>query len=87
MQVAAMTSSSTSRRAEEKLNPSRIRLARERRGMSKVALSPVLGVTKRILQTYETDGAPLSRSGDLAEALDVAPEFFMRRELAAISVG
>lgn len=55
--------------------------------MSKVALSPVLGVTKRILQTYETDGAPLSRSGDLAEALDVAPEFFMRRELAAISVG
>lgn len=86
MQVEAMTSSSTSRRAEEKLNPSRIRLARERRGMSKVMLSSVLGVTTRVLQTYETNGAPLSRANDLAEALHVAPEFFARPEIHAISV-
>jgi Zn-dependent peptidase ImmA (M78 family) len=54
--------------------------------MSKVALSSVLGVTTRLLQTYETDGAPLSRAGELAIALHVAPEFFTRSELAAISI-
>lgn len=54
--------------------------------MSKVALSSVLGVTTRILQTYETDGAPLSRAGDLAGALHVAPEFFARPELTSVSV-
>jgi Zn-dependent peptidase ImmA (M78 family)/DNA-binding XRE family transcriptional regulator len=86
MQVAAMTSTSTSPRAEHRLTPSRIRLARERRGLSKVALASALGVTTRILQTYETDGAPLSRAGDLAAALRVAPEFFTLPEPRSISV-
>lgn len=53
--------------------------------MSKVALSTVLGVTTRVLQTYESDGAPLSRADDLAAALQVAPGFFERPELNAIS--
>src|SRR5699024_7319096 len=44
-----------------------------------------LGVTTRILQKYETDGAPLSRADDLAEALQVAPKFFTRPALSTIS--
>ncbi len=54
--------------------------------MSKVALSSKLCVTTRILQTYETEGAPRSRAGDLADALGVAPEFFVRPERHAIGV-
>lgn len=54
--------------------------------MSKTALSSVLGVTTRNLQTYETDGAPPSRAGDLARVLCVAPEFFSRPDLTAIGV-
>lgn len=79
-----MTSSSTSQRAEPRLNPSRIRLARERQGISKTALSAILGVTTRNLQTYETNGAPASRAQDLARVLHVAPEFFSRPDLAAV---
>lgn len=81
-----MTSTSTSQPAEGRLAPSRIRLARERRGMSKVTLSAQLGVTTRALQTYETDGAPRSRAHDLASALGVSPQFFDRPERQAISV-
>lgn len=80
-----MMSNSTSRHAEGKLNPSRIRLARERRGMSKVALASQLGVTTRVLQTYENDGAPQSRADDLARVLGVSPGFFTLPELDAIS--
>ena len=54
--------------------------------MSKVTLSSVLGVTTRVLQTYETDGAPRARAGELAGALRVAPEFFARPDIRAISV-
>ena len=39
-----------------------------------------------MLQTYETDGAPLSRADDLAHALGVDPRFFTRPELHAISM-
>lgn len=81
-----MTSTSTSPPAERRLRPSRIRLARERRGLSKVALAAELGITTRLLQTYENDGAPPSRSGDLATALGVAPQFFTRPEPTSITV-
>lgn len=86
MQAAAMTSTSTSQPADQRLSPSRIRLARERRGMSKVSLSKQLGVTTRVLQTYESDGAPLGRVVPLARALGVNPGFLTRSERAAISV-
>ncbi|MCL2848958.1 MAG: ImmA/IrrE family metallo-endopeptidase [Micrococcales bacterium] len=81
-----MTSSSTSQRAEQRLNPARIRLARERRGMSKVALASRLAVTTRILHRYETEGAPVARADDLAVALAVDPAFFSRPEPTAICV-
>jgi Zn-dependent peptidase ImmA (M78 family) len=81
-----MTSTSTSRPADGRLSPSRIRLARERRGLSKVTLSSRLGLTTRALQTYETDGAPSSRAVDLARALGVEAGFFTRPERPAISV-
>jgi Zn-dependent peptidase ImmA (M78 family) len=81
-----MTSTSISQLAEGRLAPSRIRLARERRGLSKVALSSRLGLTTRALQTYETDGAPLSRADDLARALDIEAGFLTRPERQAISV-
>lgn len=84
--MVAMTSTSTSRPAEEKLSPSRIQLARERRGMTKVALATELGVTTRLLQFYETEGAPAARADDLARALDVHPSFFLLPEREAVGV-
>lgn len=78
-------SSSTSLPADGRLTPSRIRIARERRGMSKVALAARLGITARTLQIYESDGAPTSRMDELAEALGVLPGFLRKPELNAIS--
>lgn len=78
--------SSTSPPAESRLNPARIRLARERAGLSKVALAARLGVTTRALQTYETKGAPRSRRDELSTALEVAPAFFDRPARDAISL-
>ncbi len=80
-----MKSTSTSPRSDPRLAPSRIRLARERRGLSKVALSSLLGVTTRVLQTYESDGAPAARADDLARALGVSPRFFTLPERHAVS--
>lgn len=80
-----MTSSSTSPRSERRLSPSRIRLARERRGLSKVALSSLLGVTTRTLQVFEVEGAPSARADELAQALGVLPTFFSRPERRAVS--
>lgn len=80
-----MVSSSQSQPAEERLTPSRIRIARERRGMSKVALAKRLGITTRMLQIYESDGAPAARADELVNALGVLPSFFEKSELNAIS--
>ncbi len=84
--MVAMTSTSTSRPSEERLSPSRIQLARERRGMTKVALATELDVTARLLQLYETEGAPASRADDLARTLGVQPTFFQRPEREAVGV-
>lgn len=78
-------STSTSQRSDERLSPSRIRLARERQALSKVALASILGVTTRVLQTYETDGAPSVRAAELARVLRVDPGFFTRPERHAVS--
>lgn len=77
-------SSSTSMRSDTHLSPSRIKLARERRGMSKVVLAGALGVTTRALQAYETDGAPRARLLELARVLDVVPTFLQRPERSAL---
>lgn len=67
------------------LTPSRIRLARQRRGLSKVALASALRVTTRTVGKYETEGAPAARASDIAAALDLPAEFFSRPEREAIS--
>lgn len=86
MQVVAMTSTSTSpSHAEARLNPTRITLARELRGISKTELARVLGMTTRALQDYESLGAPKSRQGDLADALGVEPSFFALPERERMS--
>lgn len=85
MPVATMASISLSLPADGRLTPSRIRIARERRGMSKVALAAQLGITTRMLQVYESDGAPAARRDALAAALGVLPSFLERSEIHAVS--
>ena len=80
-----MTSTSTSPLADRRLNPSRLRLARERRGLSKASLATLLGVSTRVLRTYESDGAPLSRADQLADVLGVRPGFLRMSDRNAIS--
>ena len=69
------------------LDPSRIKLARELRGLSKADLAKTLGVTPRTLQKYETEGAPSERAGVLAEAIDLEREFFGLPSIAGLSTG
>lgn len=83
--MVTVTLISASPSAEERLHPSRIQLARERRALTKVALASALGVTSRVLQDYERDGAPAVRAEQLALALGVEPAFFQRAERYAIS--
>ncbi|SNS54084.1 Zn-dependent peptidase ImmA, M78 family [Micrococcales bacterium KH10] len=86
MRVVTMTWTSTSQRSDSRLEPSRIRLARERRGLSKVALAQVLNITPRALQNYETEGAPVTKAGEIAHALHVAPSFFTLEPIDMIDV-
>lgn len=58
------------------LNPARITLARELRGLTKAALAAELGVTSRTIRTFESDGAPPARARALASTLDVGQSFF-----------
>ncbi|MGO0604817.1 ImmA/IrrE family metallo-endopeptidase [Brevibacterium linens] len=69
------------------LDPSRITLARELRGLTKSDLAKALGVTTRTLQKYESEGAPLERAGGLAESVGVEPEFFRLPPNQGLSVG
>jgi len=80
--------SSTSRPSEERLEPTRIELARQRRALSKTGLARALGVTPRSVTTYETDGAPHERLADLVRVLGF-PESYFRdsREIRALDQG
>jgi Zn-dependent peptidase ImmA (M78 family)/DNA-binding transcriptional regulator YiaG len=80
-------STSASQHAKSRLSPSRIRLARERSGMSKVAVASALGTTTRSLQIYESQGAPTGRADQLADVLGVQPSFFTKPERHAIAQG
>lgn len=64
--------------AEQRIDPSRITLARQRRGLSMTALAAELRLTPRALSSYERDGAPVARAALLAEVLSVPPSFFLR---------
>jgi Zn-dependent peptidase ImmA (M78 family)/DNA-binding XRE family transcriptional regulator len=67
----------------ERFNPSRLDLARRRRGLTKTALARLSGVSTRSLTAYERqEREPSSESvGELARALDFAPAFFMGRDI------
>lgn len=71
-----MSISRSVKRNRAVLDPTRITLARELRGLSKTELAKILGVTPRTLQKYESEGAPVERASVLAEAVGVELEFF-----------
>lgn len=64
--------------AEDRVSPSRITLARLRRGMSKLNFADALGVTSRAVSNYENEGAPVSRLADIARILEYPEGFFLR---------
>jgi Zn-dependent peptidase ImmA (M78 family)/transcriptional regulator with XRE-family HTH domain len=61
-------------------NPARLTLARRRRGLSKVALAEIIGVSSRRLAAYENQGErpPEGMIDSLARALEMPPAFFTR---------
>lgn len=69
------------------LDPSRIKLARELRGLSKTGLAGDLKVTPRTLRAYESEGAPVERANDLARVLQVKETFFTLPENAEVTIG
>ncbi len=60
------------------LDPDRIRLARMRRGHTKLSLARALGVTDRTIHKYETGLAPLSTAEKLASSLNYPVAYFTR---------
>lgn len=61
-------------------NPSRLRQARRRRGLTKVALGHAVGLTSRRIAEYENEGVdpPPATVAALARALGYPPAFFSR---------
>jgi len=60
------------------LSPSRITLARQRAGLTKVQLAERLGATARTISNYERTGAPQRVLADLSTALGFPRAFFSR---------
>lgn len=73
---------STSRSAKSPdltyLNPERIRVARMRRGLTKVELAQRLAVTSRTVTKYENEGAPIAAATAIAAAVDFPVGYFER---------
>lgn len=67
------------------LSPNRIAIARQRRGLTKTDLARQLGVSPRTVNTYENNGAPLSRAADLSGALSFPVGFFQRPDCADLA--
>jgi Zn-dependent peptidase ImmA (M78 family) len=67
-------------------NPSRLKLARERRGFTKVALAEEVGLTPRRISSYENQGdpPPPSTIEQLAAALCFPTAFFEKTEPAIV---
>lgn len=90
--LRSKTSPSTSARHDRSvkadlsmLNPARITLARELRGLTKAALAAELGVSSRTVRTFESDGAPAARAQALAKALAVGESFFVLPDVAEVT--
>ena len=60
------------------IDPSRVTLARHRRGLTMTALAGGLRVTPRTVSTYEREGAPPSALAGLSRVLDLPGAFFER---------
>lgn len=71
-----MSTSPLSRRPDRFLDPDRIRIARTRRGLTKVDLARELGVTPRTITRYETGDAPRDSAETLSRVLSFPAEFF-----------
>ena len=67
------------------IQPTRIRLARQRQGLTRAALAGAVGVTARTLTTWERDGAPDARSTDLSVATGQPASFFARPALPEVT--
>ncbi|MFD6269921.1 ImmA/IrrE family metallo-endopeptidase [Nocardia asteroides] len=75
---AATSTSRLSKRAEPYLDPDRIRIARMRRGLTKVELARKLAVTPGTIARYEAGEAPSGLSHALGDVLDFPPDYFDR---------
>ncbi len=73
-----MSSSVSKRHDTDRLIPDRIRLARMRRGLSKVMLASGLGLTSRTIANYEREGAPATAAPRLGEVLGFPADYFRR---------
>jgi Zn-dependent peptidase ImmA (M78 family)/DNA-binding XRE family transcriptional regulator len=68
-------------------NPLRLRQARQRRGLTKVALGRAVGLTARRIAEYENEGVapPPATVAAVAEALGFPPTFFFRPDPPDVS--
>ncbi|SQG63374.1 transcriptional regulator [Corynebacterium renale] len=85
VEMEKMMSISTSKRRRNWLvEPARITLARQHRGLSKTALARELGVTTRTITRYETDGAPCEAAPRMSQVLRFPEGYFFLSAPAAI---
>ncbi|WP_081625419.1 XRE family transcriptional regulator [Mycobacterium sp. 141] len=81
-----MSTSPSSRRPDRFLDPDRIRIARARRGLTKIELARALGVTPRSVSRYESGEAPSDFAETLSHALEFPAEFFTTPDVPEIEV-
>lgn len=67
------------------LSPTRITIARQRRGLSKAELARRLGLTPRRVSAYESDGAPRSKAPALSGVLGFPGGFFSQEGMADLT--
>lgn len=68
----------------DRLEPTRIKIARRASGLSKTALATALGLTPRSINNYECDGAPVAMAAKLAKALGCGETFFFMPEIEVL---
>lgn len=81
-----MSTSPSSQRPDQFLDPDRIRIARLRRGLTKADLARQLGVTPRTITRYETGDAPRDSANALTRVLGFPAEFFTSADAPEIEV-
>ncbi|MBE6481798.1 MAG: ImmA/IrrE family metallo-endopeptidase [Actinomyces ruminicola] len=67
------------------IHPTRVTIARERGGLSRVALATAVGVTTRTLTTWEDSGDPVTRADALASATAQPVAFFQTNPAATVA--